>query len=37
MTGNLFIGSVQIGQAAFTIIDESMGVVGGELNYSPAY
>jgi hypothetical protein len=37
MTGNLFIDSVQIGQADFAVIDESMGVIGGELNCSLAY
>jgi hypothetical protein len=37
MTGNLFIDSVQIGQVDFTIIDESMGVIGGQLNCYSTY
>jgi len=37
MTGNLFIDKVQIGQVNFTVIDESMGVIGGQLNSSSIY
>ena len=37
MTGNLFIDSVQIGQVDFTVIDETMGVIGGQLNCFSTY
>lgn len=37
MTGNLFINIVQIGIVDFSVIDDSMGIIGGQLNCSSAY
>lgn len=37
MTGNLFIESIKIGQVKFNVIDEGMGVIGGQLNCSSTY
>lgn len=37
MTGNLFIDNIQIGQVNFTVIDESMGVIGGQLSCFSTY
>ena len=37
MTANLFIGNFDLGQVEFKIIDESMGVIGGQLIYNSTY